>query len=301
MKQRIMIQGTMSAAGKSLLCTALCRIFHEDGFSVAPFKSQNMSRNALVLNNGCEMASAQAQQAFACGIEPDVRMNPVLLKPSDDTGSEVIVNGRSRGLMQAAAYYAYKQELVPEILAAYRSLEEEYDIIVMEGAGSPAEINLRENDIVNMGLAHLVNAPVLLAGDIDRGGVFAQLYGTCALLDEKDRARIRGLVINKFRGDVELLRPGLVEIEEKTKIPVAGVVPYLDVYLEEEDSLSERMRGELRTGSEASHAAAETEVTGQVPDETFRMEQIQKLATGVRKALDMDALYRIMEEYDGTA
>ena len=178
----IMIQGTMSGAGKSLLCAALCRIFRQDGWRVAPFKSQNMALNSYVTPDGLEMGRAQAVQAEAAGIAPDARMNPVLLKPSSDTGSQIIVMGRARGDMGAAAYFRYRKSLIPEILAAYESLAAEYDLIVIEGAGSPAEINLRQDDIVNMGLAELVDAPVLLVGDIDRGGVFAQLYGTVELL-----------------------------------------------------------------------------------------------------------------------
>ena len=182
-----------------------------------------------------------AVQAQAAGIEPDVRMNPILLKPSSDVGSQVIVNGEVRGQMSAAAYFKMKRALIPEILSAYNSLAETVDIIVIEGAGSPAEINLKADDIVNMGLARLVDAPVLLAGDIDRGGVFAQLYGTVALLEPEERARIKGLLINKFRGDVEILRPGLAMLEEKTQLPVLGVVPYLKVDIEDEDSLSTRL------------------------------------------------------------
>ena len=236
----IMVQGTMSGAGKSLLCAALCRIFAQDGYRVAPFKSQNMALNSFVTRDGLEMGRAQVVQAQAAGIEPDVRMNPILLKPSSDVGSQVIVNGEVRGQMSAAAYFKMKKALIPEILSAYNSLAETVDIIVIEGAGSPAEINLKADDIVNMGLARLVDAPVLLAGDIDRGGVFAQLYGTVALLEPEERARIKGLLINKFRGDVEILRPGLAMLEEKTQLPVLGVVPYLKVDIEDEDSLSTR-------------------------------------------------------------
>ena len=239
--RRIMVQGTMSGAGKSLLCAALCRIFAQDGYRVAPFKSQNMALNSFVTRDGLEMGRAQVVQAQAAGVEPDVRMNPILLKPSSDTGSQVIVGGEVRGQMSAAAYFKMKRQLIPEILAAFDSLSEEADIVVIEGAGSPAEINLKADDIVNMGLAKLVNAPVLLAGDIDRGGVFAQLYGTVALLEPEERARIAGLVINKFRGDVDILRPGLAMLEEKTGLPVLGVVPYLHVEIEDEDSLSERL------------------------------------------------------------
>ena len=234
----IMIQGTMSGAGKSLLCTALCRIFKQDGLRAAPFKSQNMALNSYVTRDLLEIGRAQAAQAEAAGIEPDARMNPILLKPSSDVGSQVIVNGKVRGQMAAKDYFSYKKELIPEILAAYDSLASEYDVIVIEGAGSPAEINLRENDIVNMGLAELVNAPVLLAGDIDRGGVFAQLYGTVALLSGAERARVKGLIVNKFRGDVELLRPGLVQLEALCGAPVLGVVPYLQARLDDEDSLA---------------------------------------------------------------
>ena len=234
----IMVQGTMSGAGKSLLCTALCRIFAQDGLRTAPFKSQNMALNSFVTRDGLEIGRAQAVQAQAAGIEPDVRMNPVLLKPSSDTGSQVIVRGEVRGQMPAAEYYRYKKQLMTEVLAAYESLAGEYDVVVIEGAGSPAEINLRADDIVNMGLARRVNAPVLLAGDIDRGGVFAQLYGTVALLEPEERAQVAGLIINKFRGDMDILRPGLSMLEEKAGKRVLGVVPYLRVDVDDEDSLA---------------------------------------------------------------
>ena len=238
----IMVQGTMSGAGKSLLCAALCRIFAQDGYRTAPLKSQNMALNSFVTRDGLEMGRAQVVQAQAAGVEPDVRMNPILLKPSSDIGSQVIVNGEVRGDMPAKEYFRRKKALIPDILRAYDDLASEFDIIVIEGAGSPAEINLKADDIVNMGLARLVAAPVLLAGDIDRGGVFAQLYGTVELLEPDERARICGLIINKFRGDVEILRPGLAMLEEKTRLPVVGVVPYLKVDIEDEDSLSERLQ-----------------------------------------------------------
>ena len=238
MAKRIMIQGTMSGAGKSLLVTALCRIFAQDGYRVAPFKSQNMALNSFVTPDGLELGRAQAVQAEAAGVECDVRMNPILLKPSSDTGSQLIVNGEVRGHYDAREYFRMKRGLIPDVLNAYRSLEAENDILVIEGAGSPAEINLREDDIVNMGLAELVNAPVLLAGDIDRGGVFAQLYGTVALLREEERRRVEGTVINKFRGDAQLLRPGLKQLEALTQVPVLGVVPYLRADIDDEDSLA---------------------------------------------------------------
>ena len=201
-----------------------------------------MALNSFVTRDGLEMGRAQVVQAQAAGVEPDVRMNPILLKPSSDVGSQVIVNGEVRGDMPAKEYFRRKKSLIPDILRAYDSLADEFDIIVIEGAGSPAEINLKADDIVNMGLAKLVDAPVLLAGDIDRGGVFAQLYGTVALLEPDERARICGLIINKFRGDVEILRPGLAMLEEKTQLPVLGVVPYLRVDIEDEDSLAPRLQ-----------------------------------------------------------
>ena len=249
MKRNIMIQGTMSGAGKSLLVTALCRIFYQDGWSVAPFKSQNMALNSFVTADGREMGRAQVLQAQAAGKAPDVRMNPILLKPSSDVGSQVIVNGEVWGDYRARDYFKMKRQLIPDIMSAYRSLENENDIIVIEGAGSPAEINLKADDIVNMGLAKLVNAPVLLVGDIDPGGVFAQLYGTVALLELEERRRVAGTIINKFRGDVALLQPGLTMLEELTGVPVLGVVPYTRVELDDEDSQAPRLQKTSGSGS----------------------------------------------------
>lgn len=249
MAKAVMIQGTMSGAGKSLLAAGLCRVFHQDGFRVMPFKSQNMALNSFVTEEGLEMGRAQVMQAEAAGVKPSVAMNPILLKPTDTMGSQVIVNGEILGNMPAADYFRYKKELVPQILKAYRALEEQTDIIVIEGAGSPAEINLKENDIVNMGLAELLDVPVLLAGDIDRGGVFAQLYGTVMLLEPSERQRIFGLIINKFRGDRNILEPGIAMIEDKIEIPVLGVIPYQPFNLEEEDSQSERLTARRKIGA----------------------------------------------------
>lgn len=240
MAKVIMIQGTMSGAGKSLMVAGLCRIMKRDGYRVAPFKSQNMALNSFITKEGLEMGRAQVMQAEAAGMEPLVCMNPVLLKPTDHTGSQVIVNGKALGNMSAREYFSYKRELIPDIKNAFRRLEELADIIVIEGAGSPAEINLRENDIVNMGLAELVDAPVLLVGDIDRGGVFAQLLGTLMLLREEERDRVKGLIINKFRGDASLLDSGIGMLEEKGGILVMGVIPYMEIGLEDEDSLTGR-------------------------------------------------------------
>lgn len=237
----IMIQGTMSNAGKSVLAAGLCRIFRQDGYRVAPFKSQNMALNSFITAQGLEMGRAQVMQAEAAGVEPSVEMNPILLKPTSDVGSQVIVNGRAVGNLTAAEYFRKKSQLIPQVMEAYRKLESQYDIIVLEGAGSPAEINLKSQDIVNMGLARMVGAPVLLAGDIDRGGVFAALYGTLALLEAEERPYVKGTIINKFRGDVELLRPGLTQLEELCHVPVLGVVPWMELDLDEEDSLSSRL------------------------------------------------------------
>ncbi len=241
MAKVIMIQGTMSNAGKSLVVAGLCRIFKQDGYRVAPFKSQNMALNSFITKEGLEMGRAQVMQAEAAGIDPLVCMNPILLKPTTDRGSQVIVNGEVIGNMPAREYFRYKKKLIPDIVKAFQKLEELADIIVIEGAGSPAEINLKENDIVNMGIAKLVDAPVLLVGDIDRGGVFAQLLGTIMLLEEDEKERIKGLIVNKFRGDKTILDPGITMLEERGGIPVTGVLPYMQVKLDDEDSLSERL------------------------------------------------------------
>ena len=241
MSRKLMIQGTMSGAGKSLLTAGILRALVRGGAHAAPFKSQNMALNSFVTADGLEMGRAQAMQAEAAGIAPEADMNPILLKPNSDTGSQVIVNGRVYKDMSARAYFAEKKKLVPVILEAWERLEKKYDTIVIEGAGSPAEINLKDDDIVNMGLARMLDAPVLLAADIDRGGVFAQICGTVMLLPEEERRRIRGIIINKFRGDVSLLSPGIRQIEELCGIPVVGVMPYLHIDIDDEDSLSERL------------------------------------------------------------
>lgn len=248
MAKAIMVQGTMSNAGKSLLAAGLCRIFKQDGYRVAPFKSQNMALNSFITEEGLEMGRAQVMQAEAAGIAPSVLMNPILLKPTNDVGSQVIVNGEVLGTMSARDYFKYKKKLVPEVMKAYDALGAEYDIIVIEGAGSPAEINLKTEDIVNMGMAKMAGAPVLLVGDIDRGGVFAQLYGTVELLEPDEREMVKGLIINKFRGDKTILDPGVEMLEEKCRIPVVGVAPYLDIQVEDEDSLTERFDRDQEIG-----------------------------------------------------
>ena len=243
-----MIQGTMSNAGKSLIVAGLCRIMKQDGYKAAPFKSQNMALNSFITEEGLEMGRAQVVQAEAAGVKPSVLMNPILLKPTSDMGSQVIVNGEVKGNMSAKDYFKYKHNLIPEIKKAFETLSKEYDIIVIEGAGSPAEINLKSEDIVNMGMAKIAQAPVLLAGDIDRGGVFAQLVGTIILLEEAEKAMIKGLLINKFRGDKSILQPGLQMLEDRCGIPVTGVIPYMYVDIEDEDSLSDRFTKKKEIG-----------------------------------------------------
>lgn len=242
MAKAIMVQGTMSNAGKSIVTAGLCRVFNQNGYKVAPFKSQNMALNSFITRSGAEMGRAQVVQAEAANIEPSVLMNPILLKPTSNEGSQVIVNGEAIGTMKAAEYFNYKTQLIPDILKAFNKLSEENDVIVIEGAGSPAEINLKSQDIVNMGMAKMAKAPVVLVADIDRGGVFASIYGTVKLLPDDEQKMVKGIIINKFRGDIEILRPGLKMIEEKMGIPILGVIPMMDVDIEDEDSLSERLQ-----------------------------------------------------------
>ncbi|MBO1263487.1 cobyric acid synthase [Proteiniclasticum sp. SCR006] len=236
-----MVQGTSSSVGKSVLAAALCRIFTQDGYSVSPFKSQNMSLNSHVTTEGHEMGRAQVLQAQASRKAPHVSMNPILLKPTTDQKSQVIVMGKAVKNMKASDYFRYKHELKDLIVSAYGDLSERSDIMVIEGAGSPAEINLRADDIVNMGFAEMVDAPVILVADIDRGGVFASIYGTVMLLEEAERNRIKGVIINKFRGDPSLLTSGIEELERLIRIPVLGVIPFFSLDLDEEDSAMDLM------------------------------------------------------------
>ncbi len=305
----LMIQGTTSDAGKSVLCAGLARIFRQDGLNVAPFKAQNMTGFAYTLPCGRRMGMAQVIQAWAAGREPDVRMNPVLLMPSSDTGSDVVVLGESRGQMQGRDYFARKRELFPTVAAAYNGLAASVNpsgadvrgrgngngresaqghgdapgIMLLEGAGSPAEINLRSHDIVNMHMAAFAKARVLLVGDIDRGGVFAGLVGTLALLEPWEHDLVAGLVINKFRGDVSLLEPGLIELENLTGKPVLGVVPHIDdLGLPEEDSLSGRGRDTWSHKSPSEFAEFKADMDA----------ALDRLAAVVRQNLNLDYIYR---------
>jgi cobyric acid synthase CobQ len=234
----VMFQGTSSNAGKSILAAALCRILLQDGYRVAPFKAQNMSLNSFVTREGGEMGRAQAVQAQACRIDPDVRMNPILLKPNDDTGAQVILMGKPAGNMNVRQYIQYKPVAFEEAKKAYEALAKEFDVIVLEGAGSPAEVNLKDHDIVNMKMARYAEAPVLLVGDIDRGGVFASFVGTMEVLSEWERKQMAGFVINRFRGKEDLLGPAIEYTRDHTGLPCLGIVPYLhDLGLPEEDSV----------------------------------------------------------------
>ena len=243
MKHRnIMIVGTSSGAGKSITVTGLCRVFYRDGYKVAPFKSQNMALNSYISKTGGEMGRAQVVQAMASGIEPEAYMNPILLKPTTARKIQVIVNGKSIGNMSGLEYGKFKTSLKPEIMKSYDYIRENFDISVIEGAGSPVEINIKEEDIANMGMAKMADAPVILVADIDRGGVFASVYGTIMLMTPEERARVKGVIINKFRGDVNILKPGLSKLEELTGVPVVGVMPYSDIDIEDEDSLTDRFK-----------------------------------------------------------
>lgn len=274
----IMIQGTTSSAGKSFICTALCRIFKEDGYRVCPFKSQNMSSKYYETEEGYKMSTAQALQAKAAKIRPNPNMNPILLKPSSYRQSDVIIKGKLYRSMGALEYFDFKNSLRPMITEIYKSLEKNHDIIVLEGAGSPAEINLKEKDIVNMGMAEIADASVLLVGDIDRGGVFASFYGTVMLLTEDERKRIKGLIINKFRGDKRLLDPGIEMIEKLLNIPVVGTIPFVPLELVDEDTLVDYEKK-----------------CNTIPQKEEEMEEeLNKLSKIIRENIDMDYIYSLL-------
>lgn len=242
MQGSLMLQGTSSSVGKSLLAAAFCRIFHQDGYRVAPFKAQNMALNSFITRDGLEMGRAQVFQAEAAGIEPVVEMNPILLKPSHSMGSQVIVMGKVMSDLPATEYAKHVPHLKEIVQTAYRKLTAEYEIIVLEGAGSPAEINIKKGDLVNMAMAKMAHSPVILIGDIDRGGVFASLYGTLMLLEPEERALVKGVMINKFRGDIAYFQSGIQQLEELLQIPVLGVIPFFEHHIDDEDSVTERLR-----------------------------------------------------------
>ena len=248
MGKKIMLQGTASNVGKSIITTGLCRIFKQDGYNVIPFKSQNMALNSFITKEGLEMGRAQVSQAEACGIDPIADMNPILLKPNGNNKSQVIVRGKVVGDMSSKEYHEYKLQLTEVLGDIFEEFEEKYDVVVMEGAGSCAEINLMERDISNMGMAEIADAPVIIIGDIDRGGVFASLAGTMLLLPDEYKKRVKGVIINKFRGRKELLDSGIKMLEDIIKVPVLGVLPYTDIKIEEEDSVTTRFKQKVNKG-----------------------------------------------------
>ena len=286
MAKSIMIQGTASGVGKTILTMALCRIFKEDGYRTAPFKSQNMTSNTALIGSGEEIAVSQILQAKASGIEPDVTMNPIILKPTpENRGTQLILNGISRGTIDAYNITEIKQSLKQEVIKAYETLNSKYDVIVIEGAGSPVELNLNKEDIVNMGVAKLANAPVVLVADIDRGGVFASLYGTISLLGESERSHIKATIVNRFRGEASYFTDGVAILERITGVPVAGVVPYITFSLPDEDKLVEA--GNVAEGSSQEGAVYS-------PDGNYE-EEFSFIADHVRKSLDMDLIYKILQ------
>ncbi len=287
----IMVQGTCSAAGKSVLVAGICRLLRRRNINAVPFKAQNMSLNSHVTDDGGEMGIGQLFQAEAAGVEPDVRMNPVLLKPRGEKGSQMIINGEPRKDLKAAEFHEYKPQLKSVIHEAYSQLAAEHEVVVLEGAGSPAEINMQDRDIANMGMARMVSAPVLLVGDIERGGVFASLYGTVELLPPEDRKRIKALIINKFHGRKELLNSGLDQLEEMMDIPFMGVLPYIDLALDDEDSLSQRLSSSP-SGEEGRTDAQDCN------ERQLREKEYEKLADMLEEHLDLELLGDIIGRSD---
>jgi len=281
MAKTIMVQGTASGVGKTIITLALCRIFKQDGYRVAPFKPQNMTANTAKTANGDEIAVSQFLQAQAAGVEPDAGMNPVLLKPPHDKmGTIVLVNGCLYDMLSEVEYKEARKTLLPEIMKAYESLSEQHDIIVIEGAGSPVELNLNDGEIVNMGFATRVGAPVLLVSDIDRGGVFASLFGTVSLLNETERAYLKALVVNRFKGERALFSEGKNILERITGLPVAGIVPFFDVGIPEEDSLFDNDKPPIGSGGDFE-------------------KQFDIIAEKVRASLNMDLIYKVLNEGTG--
>jgi len=279
-----MVQGAASGVGKSVLTTALCRIFTQDGYKTAPFKSQNMTAVCHTLDDGRKMARSQAIAAYACNSEPVPDMNPVLLMMGND-GTEVIICGKSAGIMNRHEYNEYKKLAFDQILAAFNRLSEANDVIVIEGAGSPVELNLNKDDIVNMGLAKAVNAPVLLVSDITRGGVFASLYGTVALFPEDEKRLVKGIVVNKFKGSIEHFKDGVSILEKICGVPVLGVIPHIDVRLEDEDSLTD---GEVKT---REYLERNLEITNY---NEHMQSEFDRLAAHFRANLNMTQLYEVL-------
>lgn len=280
MSKNIMFVGTSSSAGKSFFVTAMCRVLSDMGYEVSPFKSQNMSSNSYIDEENNEFAIAQAIQAFAARKKPEIRINPILLKPKSDKSSQVILLGKKVETYNAKSYYKNKSKYLPYVKQSFNELSKENDIIVLEGAGSPAEINLLDGDFVNMGMAEIANSPVILVADIDRGGVFASIYGTIMLTPQKWRKYYKGIVINKFRGDKDILDSGIKQIQELTAIPILAVMPYLDVDIEQEDSLIDKKN---------------IQKDSNINEEEYREEQFRKLAKYFKEHLNINQVLKIIE------
>jgi adenosylcobyric acid synthase len=276
MAKAIMVQGTASGVGKTIITLALCRILTQDGHKAAPFKAQNITANGTLIAGGGEIAVSQVLQAYAAGIEPETDMNPILLKPLGG-GTQVVLNGRPHSVVKPYELKTIKSELLPIVMDAYTSLSKKYDIIVLEGAGSAVELNLKKNDIINMGIATRVQAPVLLVSNIDRGGVFGALYGTIMLLEEAERKYVKATIINRFKGDISSFDDGVQIMEEITQRPVAGVIPYIKFDLPEED---------IPWNNKNSQYSPDIDFTG----------QFDMIADNIRKSLNMELIYKIIDE-----
>ena len=288
MAKTIMIQGTSSGVGKSILTTALCRIFTKDGYKVAPFKVQNMSSNAHILKNGYKMARSQAISAYACNKEPDYKMNPILLEP-DSNGTQVYLNGEYKGNMDRFSYEDVKTTFFEEAIKSFNILCNENDIVVIEGAGSPVELNLIKNDIVNMGFAKKVNTPVILIGDILRGGVFASLYGTINLMEKEEQNLVKGIIVNKFKGDIKYFNDGKTLIEQTCKKDVLGIIPHFEINIEDEDNLVDN--GIMKTKEFLLNSLNNCDENAYID---YIHKQFDLLANKVRENLNMEKIYKIL-------
>lgn len=291
MAKIIMVQGTSSGVGKSIFSVALCRIFKQDGYKVAPFKAQNMSSNFHTLENGDKMARSQAICAYACGLSPSFKMNPILLAPKNNK-TEIYLNGKYKGIMNGFKYKDIKMTFFEDILKSFNELYLENDIVVIEGAGSPVELNLIKTDLVNMGFARVVKSPVILVSDITRGGVFASLYGTVKLIEAQDRHLIKGMVVNKFKGDVSYFKDGKDILEKICEKDVLGIIPYFNINIEDEDSITDELFIKTKETLMKNLEDNKSE------DEYLKYLDIQFdiLADNFRKNLDMQKIYKILEE-----
>ncbi|MFK4785288.1 cobyric acid synthase [Fusobacterium sp. MFO224] len=284
MQKKLIILGTSSGVGKSILTTGICRVIYKDGHKVAPFKAQNMSRNSFTLENGLEISIAQVLQAQACNLEPKEYMNPLLLKPLGRNMIDIFLNGKHFCDMNGKEYTKNKGQFKKDVLKSFDKLRD-FEVCILEGAGSPVEINIKANDLVNMGIAEMVDSKAILVADIDRGGVFASIVGTIALLEPKEKKRLKGIIINKFRGDKDILIPGIEKLEKITGVKVLGIIPYEEIDLEEEDSLNDKK----------DRKYIEKKLDGKTYEE-YKEEQFDRLEELVRKNLNMDEIYKILGE-----